>query len=205
MSLYPVSATRLFLCEGLDPLVRLLGHLAQLAGRDSEGTESALRGRILGWRRRWRIGRNVRFAGAPPAIRLGERVVFYGNTYLNAFGKCGAISIGEHTHIDQFCVLYGQGGLTIGSECAIASGVTIYSQTNADTMGDGTPVTLQPTTYAPVSIGNGCWLGARVVVLPGVTIGDGCHVGAGAVVTADLPPYSVAVGIPAKVIRERQR
>jgi len=202
-TLYPLSAARLLLSELLEPVIRLGGHLARLAGRDPEGTEIALRGRILGGGRGWRIGRNVRFTGPPSAIRLGERVTFYGNAFLSAHSKQGMISIGEQTHVDHFCVLYGQGGLTIGDECAIASGVTIYSQTNADVRADGTPVTLQPTSYARVSIGRGCWLGAGVIILPGVSIGDGCHVGAGAVATADLPPFSVAVGVPAKVIKKR--
>jgi acetyltransferase-like isoleucine patch superfamily enzyme len=52
-------------------------------------------------------------------------------------------------------------------------------------------------------IGNDVWLGANVVVLRGVTIGDGCIVAANAVVTKDLPPYSIAAGLPAKVIRSR--
>lgn len=55
----------------------------------------------------------------------------------------------------------------------------------------------------PAKIGNDVWLGANVVVLRGVTIGDGCIVAAGAVVTKDLPPYSIAGGIPARVIKPR--
>ena len=54
----------------------------------------------------------------------------------------------------------------------------------------------------PVRIGKNCWLGANVTVLPGVTIGDNTVIGAGSVVTKDLPANVVAVGVPAKVIRE---
>ena len=54
----------------------------------------------------------------------------------------------------------------------------------------------------PVTIGNDCWFGANVVVCPGVTIGDNCVVGAGSVVTRDLPPNSLAVGVPARILRE---
>jgi acetyltransferase-like isoleucine patch superfamily enzyme len=51
-----------------------------------------------------------------------------------------------------------------------------------------------------IRIGDDCWIGARVFVLAGVTIGDGCVVGAGSVVTRSLPPNSIAVGVPAKVV-----
>ena len=55
----------------------------------------------------------------------------------------------------------------------------------------------------PIIIGNDVWIGARVIVLPGVNIGDGAVIGAGAVVTGNIPPYAVAVGNPAKVVRVR--
>lgn len=55
---------------------------------------------------------------------------------------------------------------------------------------------------APVRIGKGAWLGAQVIVLKGVTIGEGAVIGAGAVVTKDIPPWCVAAGNPAKIIRE---
>ncbi|KAJ2989389.1 hypothetical protein NUW58_g3490 [Xylaria curta] len=53
----------------------------------------------------------------------------------------------------------------------------------------------------PIRIEDDCWIGGNVVILPGVTIGRGCTVGAGAVVTKSLPPYSVALGAPAKVVK----
>ncbi|EKG17142.1 hypothetical protein MPH_05596 [Macrophomina phaseolina MS6] len=54
----------------------------------------------------------------------------------------------------------------------------------------------------PVRIEDDCWIGGQVIILPGVTIGKGSTVGAGAVVTKDIPPYSVAIGSPAKVIKK---
>ncbi|KAF3387142.1 hypothetical protein F1880_001244 [Penicillium rolfsii] len=56
----------------------------------------------------------------------------------------------------------------------------------------------------PVKIGDDCWIGGNVVILPGVTIGEGCTIGAGSVVTKDIPPFSVAVGSPCKVIKTIQ-
>jgi acetyltransferase-like isoleucine patch superfamily enzyme len=51
----------------------------------------------------------------------------------------------------------------------------------------------------PVSIGNDCWIGGNVIILPGVTIGEGCTIGAGSIVTKDVPPFSVAFGSPCRV------
>jgi acetyltransferase-like isoleucine patch superfamily enzyme len=195
---------RLLLLDVFEPVVRFGGWLARPLGRDPEGLEMAVRGRVLGGKLKWRVGRNVRFVGRPTRFQLGRGVTFFGNTYLNANGPNGFVEIGDHSHVDQFCVLYGQGGLRIGRDCAVASGVILYSQTNADSAGDGTPVACQPTVYALVQVQDGCWLGAGVRILPGVTVGAGTHVGAGAVVTRSLPARSVAVGVPAHVVRERK-
>ena len=53
-----------------------------------------------------------------------------------------------------------------------------------------------------VTIGDDCWIGGNVIILPGVTIGKGCTIGAGSVVTKDIPEYSVAIGSPAKVVKK---
>jgi acetyltransferase-like isoleucine patch superfamily enzyme len=59
-----------------------------------------------------------------------------------------------------------------------------------------------PEFGGPIEIGEDCWLGGNVIVLPGVTIGRGCTVGAGSVVTKDIPAFHVAVGNPARIIRK---
>jgi acetyltransferase-like isoleucine patch superfamily enzyme len=57
--------------------------------------------------------------------------------------------------------------------------------------------------YKRILIGNDVWIGARAVVLDGVIIGDGAIIGACAVVTKDVPPYAIVVGVPAKIVRYR--
>ncbi|MEZ0284130.1 MAG: acyltransferase, partial [Thermoleophilia bacterium] len=66
------------------------------------------------------------------------------------------------------------------------------------------PIPDQGWSARSVAVGADCWIGMGVCVLPGVTIGEGCVVGAGAVVPKDLEPYSIAVGNPARAIRDRR-
>jgi acetyltransferase-like isoleucine patch superfamily enzyme len=114
----------------------------------------------------------------------------------------GFIRIGERTAINSFSVLYGHGGLTIGDDCIFATGL-ICVPAEHNFSDPNVPVKNQGQSMKGITIGNGVWLGARVTVLDGVTIGDGAIVGAGAVVTQDIPANSIAVGVPARVIRQR--
>ncbi len=89
--------------------------------------------------------------------------------------------------------------VTIGDNCFIGPNVGIYTachSTVPQERADG------DEWARPVTIGNDCWIGGHVTILPGVAIGDGCTIGAGSVVTRDIPSGSVAVGNPARVIRK---
>lgn len=119
---------------------------------------------------------------------------------LDCFG--GEINIGTNVFLGPYCVLYGHGNITIGNDCLIAMGCKIIAGNHTIAAPDAL-IRLQPDIAKPIIIGNDVWLGADVKVLAGVTIGNGCIVGAGSVVTNDLPPYSIAVGSPAKVIKHR--
>ena len=99
-------------------------------------------------------------------------------------------------------VIYGHGGVEVGSETLISPHVTIFSSNHK--IGPKVDKIMRAgSDLLPTKIGEGVWIGAQAVILGGVTIGDGCVVGAGAVVTKDLPAYSVAMGVPAKVVRSR--
>lgn len=200
---YPLQTWRAACTEILEPLIRIAGLVGTIIGRNSDGVELRVRGLLLGGRAGWRIGRNVRFVGSRKRICLGRAVVFYGNAYVNAGGPVGRLTIGAGSHIDQFCVLYAQGRLEIGEDCAIASSVSIYTQSNKDVLHDETPVAKQPTYYAPVKIGSGSWLGTGCRILPGITLGSNVHVGAGAVVTKDFEENAVVVGVPARSLHAR--
>ena len=145
------------------------------------------------------IGGNVIIHGFKN-IKIGKNVIIYDNVYLDADKF---IEIGDFTHIDVFTSIYGHGGVKIGKMCAISSGVRIYSQTNRYDYDPKLPIIKQPIKYAEVVIGDDVWIGANVVILQGVNIGSHSVIGAGAVVTGDIPENSIAVGIPAKVIKKR--
>jgi acetyltransferase-like isoleucine patch superfamily enzyme len=99
-------------------------------------------------------------------------------------------------------VIYGHGGVEIGDDTLISMHCCILSS-NHTVPAAAKKIRDQPDLLLPTKIGRDVWLGAGVKVLGGVTIGDGCVVGAGAVVTRDLPPYSIAMGVPARVTGRR--
>jgi maltose O-acetyltransferase len=88
------------------------------------------------------------------------------------------ITIGDHVSIGAQCWLNGYGGITIGSDTMIGPGVFIHSANHKIVGG-----TVDPDEWdeRPVTIGQGCWIGAGSIVLPGTTLDDGCVVGAGSV------------------------
>ena len=121
-------------------------------------------------------------------------------TVLQAAG--GSIEIGSRTNIGDQCSLYGQGGLILGDDVVLASGCRIMTA-DKRLVGRDRLIRDYPQTSAATVIESDVWLGANVCVLAGVRIGRGSAVGAGAVVNRDLPAFSVAAGVPARVIRER--
>lgn len=120
-----------------------------------------------------------------------------------AFGSGRAVKVGNYSHLGENVRINGRGGVSLGDNVLMGPDIIIYSGTH-NFSSVAMPIQKQGMRYAPVVIGNDVWLGARVVILPGVTIGDGCIIGANAVVTKDLPPFSIAVGIPARVIKKRE-
>ena len=110
------------------------------------------------------------------------------------------VSIGSNTGIGSYVHIRGGGGVKIGSNVLIAAHCCITSlghNYHSSKIREGSMISKS------VSIEDDVWLGYNVTVLPGVTIGKGSVIGAGSVVCSDIPPYSIAVGNPAKVIKRR--
>lgn len=114
------------------------------------------------------------------------------------------IRIGSNCHIGERSSLWAgdhEGRISIGNYVSFAPEVFVTASDYS--FQKGVPFRQQPKRDRDVVIGDDVWLGNKVVVTAGVTIGDGCIIGAGAVVTKDIPPNSIAGGVPAKVIRSR--
>ena len=134
------------------------------------------------------------------AVKVADSCELNQGVELNTFG--GSIRIARRVWLGPYVVIYGHGGVEIGESTLVSMHCTILSSNHAIPPKD-TPIRHVPDTLLPTRIGRDVWIGANAVILGGVTIGDGCVVGAGAVVTRSLPAYSVATGVPAKVLRQR--
>jgi acetyltransferase-like isoleucine patch superfamily enzyme len=136
-------------------------------------------------------------------IRFGKNVSIDHGVDIRAYDKPGGnITIGEHTYIGPYVCIAGPGFIKVGRDCMIASHSSLYANNHVFSDPD-IPFREQGVTTKGIVIEDDCWLGTGVRILDGVTIGKGSIVGAGAVVTRDILPYSIAVGVPAKVIGKR--
>ena len=138
---------------------------------------------------------------------IGEKVSV-GHSFICDYGR--NIHIGSNVTINTGCTFVDCNRITVGSNVLIAPNVQIYTATHpVDLQERLTPVqTPEGTEYVrhtfalPVTIGDGCWIGGGVIILPGVTIGNGSVIGAGSVVTRNIPADSLAAGNPCRVIRK---
>ena len=110
---------------------------------------------------------------------------------------CGKnIAVGKNVFINSGCKFQDQGGIVIGDGALIGHNVVLATLNHSLAVRDR-----QDLIPGPIRIGKNAWIGSNVTILPGVTVGDGAVVAAGAVVTKDVPAYTVAGGVPARVLR----
>jgi acetyltransferase-like isoleucine patch superfamily enzyme len=139
-------------------------------------------------------------AGGP--VKLGDGVHLWCDTVIQT-GLGGAVSIGEHTHIQPRCQFSAyKASIQIGARVEIAPYCAFYPYDHGTK--PGIPIGSQPVqSKGPIIVGDEAWLGVGVIVLSGVRIGQGAVIGAGAVVTHDIPDGAIASGVPARVVRMR--
>lgn len=151
------------------------------------------------WKAKIRSRAILRVTGGG-GIHIGRNTQIHDHAMLMTYG--GEIRIGRDCSVNPFCVLYGHGGLTIGNGVRIAAHSVLIpaNHTFAD---PAVPIWKQPETRLGIVIEDDVWIGSGARIMDGVRIGKGSVIGAGAVVTKAIPPGSIAVGVPARVIGQR--
>lgn len=124
------------------------------------------------------------------SLGFGPGTSIYHSSYV-----FGDVRVGENTWIGPLTVLEGSGGLTIGSNCSISSGVQIFTHDSVQWALSGGKAAYDK---APVTIGDCCYIGSQTVIAKGVTIGDHSVIGACSFVNQDIPPYTIAAGVPCR-------
>lgn len=187
----------------------VVGHnMPQRGGHSRFDRLRDLASELTGWYRLAEYARgNVIAFGAgvttPSRLRLGRDVHVQRGSLLHAGGKAwcgfgGHIELADGVRIGPYCVLYGAGGISIGTHSHLGPGVKLMSQSGRHSEARGSS---QPDyRFEPIRIGAGVWIGAGAVVLGGATIGDGASVGPNSVVSGNVPAHAVVVGNPARVV-----
>ncbi len=157
------------------------------------------------WNRQLRAGRNVAidpraYIARGGSVTLGEETVVRAGAML--LPSSGSISIGKKTSINQYTIINGQGGVTIGDSVLVAAFVGIFAA-NHRFIDPARSILKQGMSAKGIHIEDDVWIGTHAVILDGVSIGKGSVIGAGTVVTKDVLPYSVVMGVPGKTVRSR--
>jgi acetyltransferase-like isoleucine patch superfamily enzyme len=149
----------------------------------------------------------------PPLRLYGERAIAIGSgvfigrdSWLQVLGDHPTgvrISIGDNTSIVGSTVISAIERVTVGSEVLMARNCYLADHSHDTRDPDRAVLAQGVTDIAPVDIGDGCWLGQNVVILPGTKLGSHCVVGANSVVRGSFPDHSVIVGAPARLVRTR--
>jgi acetyltransferase-like isoleucine patch superfamily enzyme len=137
--------------------------------------------------------------GEAYAVEVGERTVIHENVIIATQG--GYVHLGKDVSVHPFSVVYGYGGVTIGDGTRIATSTVIVSSTHG--IDDPDRRVAESWSGTGIEIGEDVWVGAGARILDGIRIGHRSVIGAGAVVTRDIPDASIAVGVPARVVKKR--
>lgn len=151
------------------------------------------------------LDHGVYLHGGLGGITIGDESWLMSGCRLHVFNfrniPHAGIRIGRHTFLGEETLMRAQGGITIGDRVLFGPRVQVLAVNHV--MSDpGRAIMDQGITAVGITIGDGAWIGAGAIVLDGVTIGKGACIGAGAVVNSDVPDHGLAVGVPAKVIRD---
>jgi acetyltransferase-like isoleucine patch superfamily enzyme len=150
---------------------------------------------------RWPVHGNVLEALREDRLQVGAGVLLEPGVWITAPGSA-RVRIGAGTFLNKGVMVAADGLVEIGENCMLANGCFVSDASHRFDDPEK-PITWQGfASKGPTRIGDNCWLGANVVVTSGVEIGERCVIGANSVVTADIAPFSIAAGTPARVIRQ---
>lgn len=167
------------------------------------------------------INKNIRLIRFPFVLR-GKSYIDFGKNLTTGFwcrfesypmdnDSRVRLKLGDNIQMNDYVHISAVDSVEIGDNCLFASHVYIsdnshgrYAGGENDSSPDVAPDHREYIT-APVKVGKNCWFGEGVIVMPGVTIGDGCVIGAHSVVNKCIPAASIAVGSPARVVKQYNR
>lgn len=135
-------------------------------------------------------------------VSIGENSIIMCSGSISEIGK--GIAIGNNTGIGNSCFFGAAGGIEIGSDVAMGQNVRFHAE-NHEFSDPEKLIKEQGVNHKGIIIGSNCWIGAGAVFLDGAEIGDGCVVGANAVVNKKFPENVVIAGMPAKIIKRRDK
>lgn len=178
---------------------------------DAEGTPAIEQAVRIRFAENVKLGCNVfldhgvYLHACPAGIEIGDDSLVMHGSILHVYNFRGlpnaGIRVGKRAIVGEMSVIRGQGGVTIGDDVLIAPKVQILAIDHVVRTAR-VPIMDQGIITNGITIEDGAWLGAGAIVTDGVRIGRNAVVGAGAVVTRDVPAGCVAVGVPARVVRE---
>lgn len=141
-------------------------------------------------------------------IEIGENFSIGRNSIIECTGVIRdlgeKLKIGNNVGIAANAFISMRGAIEIGDDTIFGPNVALHAE-NHNFSDKEKPIRLQGATKKGIKIGKNCWIGSGAIILDGVTIGDGCVIGAGAIVNKDIPENSIAVGVPAKVVKNRNK
>lgn len=151
------------------------------------------------------VSRDARIYGAEN-VSLGDHCRIDDFSIVSA---AEPVNLGRNVHIATYCALFGRHGITMADFSGLSSRVTIYTASDdysGRTLTNPTvPDQYKAVNSGPVVLGRHVIIGAGSVILPGVTIGDGSAVGTLSLVSRDISEWTVAVGVPARPVKERSK